>query len=122
MAVPLEWSRQNFSRSVDRAHELLLPAVSGTGVYVIWYVQTHPERKPVCVYVGQGNISERLDEHRQDARILNAIGGHVAQESFATINDPSLRDAAERYLANVLKPVVGCNHPNEVPAAVTLPY
>src|SRR5712691_6954545 len=71
------------------------------GVYIIW----HGGQAPWTVYVGQGNIAERLAEHRTDPRILqySSLGLFV---TWASVIAP-LRDGIERYLADKLKPKEG---------------
>lgn len=89
-----------------------------SGVYVIW-------KKSVSIpsiYVGQGDIADRLAKHRQNKEITQ----------YNTSNDPLLvswakvasnqRDGVEAYLAKVCKPIVGDRHPDANPITVNLPF
>lgn len=75
------------------------------GVYIIW----HGAPNPAVVYVGQGNIRERIQIHRTEEAILSyrANGLYVTWAPVAPIN----RDGVERYLAEEWSPLVGDNHP-----------
>jgi len=86
------------------------------GVYIIW----HGSQKPWTVYVGQGNIADRLAQHRSDPRILqySPLGLFVTWASV----DASLRDGVERYLADKLQPKEGPVHPDVAPIAASLPW
>jgi hypothetical protein len=87
------------------------------GVYIIW----HGGQTPWTVYVGQGNIAERLSQHRRDARILrySPFGLFV---TWASVPNAAQRDGVERFLANRLSPREGDAHPQAVPIAVNLPW
>ena len=87
------------------------------GVYIIW----HGGQNPATVYVGQGNIADRLAQHRLDPRILqySSLGLFV---TWASVPAGPLRDGIERYLADKLEPKVGVGYPNVVPIAVALPW
>ena len=87
-----------------------------SGVYVIW----HGGTTPWTVYLGQGNIAERLAAHRSDARIIkySSLGLFVTWAAVA----PLLRDGVERFLADQLKPKEGEAHPQSAPIPVTLPW
>ena len=75
------------------------------GVYIIW----HGGQTPKVVYVGQGNIKERIAKHRKDQRIqqYQHLNLYV---TWATVGEASL-DGVEGYLADVWRPLVGENHP-----------
>lgn len=82
------------------------------GVYVIWQANG-----PV-VRVGQGNIRDRLAAHRQDEDINRYASLHVTWAPVSVFH----RGGVERYLANVLRPVVGEAFPNVTPTPVLLPW
>lgn len=82
------------------------------GVYVIWQ-----EGGPV-VRVGQGIIRNRLTAHRNDKTITAHLPLRVTWASVGTY----YRDGVERYLANILKPVVGDAFPDVTPVPVSLPW
>jgi hypothetical protein len=86
------------------------------GVYIIW----HGGPNPATVYVGQGNIAERLRCHRTEPNILqySSLGLFV---TWASVSAPS-RDGIERYLADTLKPKEGVLHPYSAPIGVNLPW
>jgi hypothetical protein len=86
------------------------------GVYVIW----HGGSNAATVYVGKGNIKERLAQHRNDNRIqhYSNLGLYV---TWASVAPPSL-DGVEIYLANKLNPKIGEAHPNATPIEVNLPW
>ena len=86
------------------------------GVYVVW----HGGPNPRTVYVGKGNIRDRLGQHRLDERIRQyAPLGLFTTWAYV---DPSRRSGAERYLSNRLGPLVGENWPIEQPVPVNLPW
>ena len=86
------------------------------GVYVIW-VEGDPEE---AVYVGQGDVSDRLASHQADTKILKYAKQGVLRVSWADVAE-SERDGVERYLADVLDPKVGKRHPDADPIQVNLP-
>lgn len=75
------------------------------GVYIIW----HGGTAPAVVYVGQGNIKERIDEHRRNKEIqqFEYLGLYV---TWATV-PKEYYDGVESYLADTWSPKVGVNHP-----------
>ena len=68
------------------------------------------------MYVGQGNIAERLAVHRDDPSILRYthFGLFVSWAEVAV----SARDGVERYLADQLLPLAGERHPDVPPIVV----
>ncbi|MDD2753866.1 MAG: hypothetical protein PHT44_04640 [Candidatus Portnoybacteria bacterium] len=82
------------------------------GVYIIWQ-----EKGPI-IRVGQGNIRDRLSEHRKDSKI-NIFNNLLV--TWAVVSEDS-RNGVERYLANRLNPIVGSNFPNTNPLEVNLPW
>lgn len=86
------------------------------GVYIIW----HGGQNPATVYVGQGNIAERIAAHRTEQNILkySPLGLFVTWASVA----PGQRDGIERFLADHLKPKEGFAHPAVVAIAANLPW
>ena len=93
-----------------------LEAVSAEGVYVIW----HSGPSPNVIYVGQGNIVERIRLHRQDPAILAYEGHGNLLVTWAEVYG-HLRDGVERFLANTYSPLVGSKHPDAYPIEVNLP-
>lgn len=86
------------------------------GVYIIW----HGQPDPAVVYVGQGNIRDRLREHRQDPAIL-AYKDRELYVTWAKV-DSAYRDAIEKYLAETWNPKVGKNHPVTISKPVNSPW
>ena len=87
-----------------------------SGVYVIW----HSGQDPATVYVGSGNITDRLREHRRSSDILqfSEFGLFV---TWARV--PATRqEGVERFLADTLRPKVGERHPDAHPVTVNLPW
>ena len=80
------------------------------GVYVIWSGGEHPR----TLYVGQGNIVERLTEHRRtmDTPALSLLGLFV---TWAEVPQQD-RDSVEGYLAEELQPARGERHPEPLPS------
>lgn len=94
-----------------------LSNVNTFGVYVIWHAGSS---RPNTVRVGQGDIRERLTDHRSDPEILfyRSFGSLLvtwATTDFAPIN------GIERYLADQLNPLSGIRHPDVAPIPVNLP-
>ena len=88
-----------------------------SGVYIIWH-GGNPSR---VVYVGQGNIVDRLKSHRNDARILAYRKSGTLMVTWASVAW-NFRDGVERYLADQLHPLVGDAHPNVLGIAVNSPW
>ena len=86
------------------------------GVYIIWY----GGQTPWTVYVGQGNIADRIARHRSEPQILqySHLGLFV---TWASVIQP-LRDGVEAYLADKLSPKAGEAHPQANVVAVNLPW
>ena len=86
----------------------------GDGVYIIWNSETRR-----AVYVGQGNIKERLSHHRFSPDVL-VYGYDALLATWAFVSDIQNRVAIERYLHRMLTPVASsCDVGVEIP--VNLP-
>ena len=85
------------------------------GVYMIWHGGTTPK----VVYVGQGNIADRLTSHRYDPEIqkYEHLDLYV---TWATVPEANL-GGVEKYLADEWQPIVG-THPTAQPIAVNSPW
>src|SRR5690348_6547182 len=92
-----------------------LANVQTTGVYIIWH-GGNPAR---VVRLGQGDIADRLTEHRAEPDIL-AYRQHGLYVTWAAVPAYQL-DGVERYLANQWPPLVGDRFPNAQPIAVNSP-
>ena len=86
------------------------------GIYVIW----HGGQQPATVYVGQGNIADRLSEHRNNPQIRQfaPLGLFVTWSRV----DKTSRDGVERFLADNLSPKVGSHHPAVPLIQVNFPW
>jgi len=86
------------------------------GVYIIWHGGTDAR----TVYVGQGNIRERLSKHRLD-REIQAYASKKLYVTWAAVDEGS-RDGVENHLFDRLKPLLGERKPVANPIAVNLPW
>lgn len=86
------------------------------GVYVIW----RGGENSATVYVGQGNISQRLLQHRDEQNILQYTRDGLFV-TWARANDNQL-DGIEAYLHSALRPLQGINYPRVTPIPVVLPW
>jgi hypothetical protein len=98
--------------TVNLAHQHF---VGLEGVYIIW----HGGQNPHTVYVGQGKIAERLAAHRLEPQILQYLS-YGLFVTWAPLN--SGRDGVERFLTDVLKPLVTRRAPDVPPVRVGLPW
>lgn len=94
-----------------------LSGLSTFGVYVIWHGGTAPR----TVHVGQGRITDRIEAHRADERITRY---EVDGPLFFTWAELRAADAdgVERYLAELLSPLVADAHPDVAPLPVNSPF
>lgn len=86
------------------------------GVYIIW----HGGRDPAVVYVGQGDIKARIQDHRNDPAIQR-FEPHRLYVTWAEIPESS-RDGVEAFLAQKWPPKVGTDHPSAEPIEVNTPW
>ena len=87
------------------------------GVYIIWV----DVGGAAPLYVGKGNIQERLLQHRQNARILAYQQQGTLYATWAKV-DFLASAGMERYLAELLAPLVGDAWPDVPPIEVNLPW
>lgn len=104
------WCKLN---SVNLGHEHFN---NMNGVYIIW----HEGPNPTVVYVGQGNIKDRLASHRSNRAIQKyaSLGLYV---TWATVRAQD-RDGVEGYLADIYRPIVGVDHPTAERIVVNSPW
>jgi hypothetical protein len=86
-----------------------------SGVYVIFYAKESGGR---AVRVGQGNIAERIADHRKDPEITLYVGLLV---TWARVPS-NQQDGVEKYLADSLDPATGDRFPDRTPIEVNLPF
>ncbi len=115
MAMQLNWKTCGDNRHWCNLRKLKLDNNNDKGVYMIWHTGD-PSR---VVRVGQGNIAERLTDHRNNNEILTY--GELLV-TWAVVPSKSDRDGIERHLADEWRPLVGDAFPNTVPIAVNSPF
>lgn len=86
------------------------------GVYIIW----HGGRDPGVVYVGQGDIKARIQDHRNDPAIQR-FEPHGLYVTWAEMPESS-RDGVESFLVKKWTPKVGTDHPSAEPIEVNTPW
>ena len=85
------------------------------GVYIIWH-----NASGQVIYIGQGNIQDRLGSHRLNPEVLAHRGTGLLLTTWAFVETLEQREAIERYLHKVLGPLVSrCTPGPEL--AVNLP-
>jgi len=87
--------------------------VKAYGVYSIWH-DGNPSR---TVYVGQGDIKSRLLAHRSNPKITKYSAYGTLRVTWAELSAAQV-DGVERYLADMLLPLVGEAHPDVLPIPV----
>lgn len=87
------------------------------GVYIIWH-EGNPGR---VVYVGQGDIKDRLAIHRKNNQITRYAANGTLRVTWASVSSRD-RDGVERFLADTWVPLVGDAHPDVQPIAVNSPW
>lgn len=104
------WCKLNFV-NLDHSH-----FDNKNGVYVIW----HGGKNPAVVYVGQGNIRDRLTTHRGDEKIqqYDSLDLYV---TWAMV-PPEYRNGVEAFLAATWTPKVGSRHPQATAIEVNSPW
>ena len=102
------WCQLN---KVDLSNELFNDVA---GVYLIW---RGSDAK--TVYVGQGDIRNRLARRRDDPRI-QAYSESVLYATWASVPAEQM-DGVEVYLAEVCEPLVGERWPEATPISVNPP-
>lgn len=86
------------------------------GVYIIW----HGGTTPAVVYIGQGDIKDRIAKHRKNPEVQQYANLDL-YVTWATVHEAS-RNGVEVYLANTWKPKVGARHPIAPPIVVNSPW
>jgi hypothetical protein len=94
-----------------------LAGVNTSGVYIIWH-SGNPGR---VVRVGQGDIADRIGEHKKDQQVLTYKLFGSLYVTWASVS-VFQRDGVERYLADAWKPLIGDRFPNVTPIAVNSPW
>ncbi|WP_299227709.1 hypothetical protein [uncultured Psychroserpens sp.] len=81
------------------------------GVYIIWSGKN-------TIYIGSGNIKERIVEHRLNKEITKYPNLKIV---WAATQENQMR-GIEKYLSDRHKPLVGERHPDVLPIEVNLPW
>ena len=87
------------------------------GVYIIW----HGGNNAATVYVGKGNIRERLTQHRSNPSIQNYEQLGPLYVTWAAVPN-NLCDGVERFLIDTLHPKVNEQIPIVTPIPVNKPW
>jgi len=82
------------------------------GVYIIWYASPSGAK---VIRVGQGQIGNRLREHRSNPEILKYSNYGQLKVTWALV-DKQYRDGVEAFLYDSYNPLVG----ERAPAAQTI--
>ena len=83
-----------------------LSNVGAVGVYIIWH-----NVSAKVIYVGQGNIRDRLYKHRASTDILVYRGAGLLLVTWADVDDEDQRLRIERYLHRIYTPLVSTCDP-----------
>lgn len=111
----LQWIGIGDDRLLLDHQRFNLASIAGwSGVYVI-YLAGNP---PKTIYVGSGDIPERLACHKDDVRIKRFANRRII---FAAVPAP-YQLGVEAHLARVLAPLVGDRHPAVREISVNLPF
>jgi hypothetical protein len=86
------------------------------GVYVIWYAGPAEAK---AIRVGQGNIGDRLREHRTNPEIIRYAHYGQLKVSWAIV-PKQYRDGVEAYLFDSYNPLIGDRSPTAQPISVNL--
>ena len=86
------------------------------GVYVIWHGGVNPK----TVYVGKGNIAERIQYHRTKPNIAQYLSNGLFV-TWAQVFG-SAQDGIESYLIQTLKPLENEAQPRAIPTSVNHPW
>ncbi len=92
--------------------------VASVGVYVIWCEDFSGDT--YTVYVGQGKVAQRVENHRKEPQILQHKQSGSLFVTWADLPE-EYRDGVEAFLFEQLAPVEGERRPHAVPIPVNLP-
>jgi hypothetical protein len=112
----LSWAKCGDDGHWCNFERLNLDKITDAGVYIIWH-----GGNPSCVVrLGQGNIADRLLDHRLDEEVMayKKYGLYVTWASVPSYQ----RDGVEAYLAEKWDPLVGDRFPDVSPIAVNSPW
>lgn len=115
--ITLSWVKCGNGANWCPLQNVDLSNVITAGVYIIW-VEGNPS---YVIRVGQGNIAERLEEHRNDNEIVAYARQGTLRVTWAALPEWQ-RNGVERYLADHWSPRVGDRYPSAEPIAVNSPW
>jgi predicted GIY-YIG superfamily endonuclease len=120
LPIPLAWVTHDRRGQAYRLYDVELSQLTAYGVYMI-YTAGSLLGGPAILRVGQGDVANRLREHRQNLTILSyqRRNGPV-MVVWASVS-PLIVDGVERYLADRYRPLLGEAFPDVRPVPVTLP-
>ncbi len=104
-----------------RFDSLDLGTVNEHGVYVIWHagLENVPAR---VVYVGQGDVAERIASHRREEAFINCEGVYGRlYVTWASVRADQW-DGVEVYLSERWTPLIGELYPVAEPIPVNAPW
>ena len=119
--LQLNWYYKDGNNQYYELHRVNLdnPFLLGLkGVYIIWQAFGIA---PQAIYVGQGNIKERLNAHRSDPRFDPYFSSEKPLLVTWAEVPPRYREGVEKYLYEELSPLVGENNSQALSIPVNLP-
>lgn len=118
--LQLKWKKCGDDNHWCSLKLLKLETANADGVYVIWH-EGNEDVPPRTVKVGQGDVPDRLGKHRKDARITAYEKYGALRVTWAAV-PAEQKDGVERYLADLLNPLVGDAYPDVEPIPVNSPF
>lgn len=101
--------------TVDLSHSHFLGM---EGVYIIW----HGGANPKTVYVGMGQIANRIRAHRNDVKVTKYLSEGTMFVTWSQVARP-YQPGVEAYLINTLRPLENVQRGSlVVPQVVNLPW
>ena len=116
MTLQLEWGKCRPGVWCPFAN-VKLEEIHSEGIYVIWHGGTDPR----VVYIGQGTVAARLQQHRGEQEISQYETNGGLYVTWASVPEKD-RDGVERFLADMYSPLEGVRHPNASPIAANIPW
>lgn len=113
----LSWVKCGDDKHWCSLERIILSNVDTIGIYIIW----HGGNPSHIVRVGQGDIADRLSEHRENKDITKYSEYGTLYVTWAFVA-PRYLDGVERYLAETWNPLVGERFPDVDAIAVNSPW
>lgn len=115
--MQVNWQKCNKKNNWCTFNGVNLDTVKADGVYIIWHAG-NPSR---VIYVGQGDVAERIENHRNNTKITQHSQSGKLYVTWAKLSE-NQKNGVERYLADKWNPLVGDVHPDALPIAVNSPW